>query len=299
MGLLSNNMQGALFMMCAMTAFTVNDACIKALGAEIPLFQLLVIRSIAALGFLVVVAWRSGALRVRIARRDQKLIAIRSLCEMAAAYFFLTALLHMPFASISAILQALPLTVTLGAAILLRESVGWRRFVAIGIGFVGVYLIIRPGPGGFNVYALFGVIAVLAATARDLASRRLSSGVPSLTVAVATATGVMLFSLVGGAFVKWQPMTLTEIALMAGSVIGIAVAYLCSVMAMRVGEIGFVAPFRYSSLIVAMIFGLIFFGEWPDQLTLIGAAIVVATGLFTLWREQQAIRNRDSAKTPA
>lgn len=281
-------MRGALLMTASMTAFTVNDTFVKLLGDHLPFFQFLLIRSIGAALLLFLLAWRAGALTWPRRRRDRVLIAVRSLAEMAAAYFFLTALIHMPLANVTAILQALPLTVALGAALFLREDVGWRRFLAIGIGFAGVYLIVRPGADGFSIYAGYALLAVVAVTIRDLMARQISQDVQSLTVALAAVIAILAFASVGAFFGPvWEPVSPLDWLWLAGTIVTIIGGYLFSVSAMRHGEIGFVAPFRYSSLLVALILGLLIFEEWPDAVTLLGAAIVVATGLFTLWRERQ------------
>lgn len=280
-------MQGALLMAAAMTAFTINDTFIKLLGEHLPLFQFLFLRSLGAAAILFFLAWRAGALTLPPSRRDRWLILTRSLAEMAGAWLFLTALVQMPIANLSAILQALPLTVALGAALFLGEEVGWRRFTAIGIGFAGVYLIVRPGSEGFTYYSILGVLSVLAVTVRDLAVRKLSTEVKTMTVAFTTVLCILVFAAVGSIWTEWEPMRPIDWVWLTGSVIAVIGGYLFSVSAMRVGEIGFVAPFRYTSLLVALILGFLVFGEWPDVWTFVGAGIVVATGLFTLWRERQ------------
>lgn len=288
---LSDNLRGALFMTGAMTAFTVNDAFMKLLSTDLPFFQLLFIRSVAVTVLIAAMAWRAKAFARQLSKRDMRLVAVRTICEVGAAYFFLNALFNLPIANVTAILQALPLTVALGAALVLGEHVGWRRFVAIGIGFAGVLLIVRPTGDGFTVYSAYALLAVACVTVRDLAARKLSADVPSLLVALAAVFGVLLFSAIGAAYVEWQPMDGGDLTLMSGAVVAIIGGYLFSVMAMRVGEIGVVAPFRYSSLLAALLLGLFVFGEWPDVLTQIGAVIVVLTGLFTLWRERKSARS--------
>lgn len=284
---LTPNIRGAAFMTGSMTAFTFNDALIKLLGEHIPFFQVLFLRSVGVTLFLVMLAWGTGALRRPIARRDRVLIAIRTLAEIAAAFFFISALFNMPIANVTAIIQALPLTVTLAAALVFKEPVGWRRFTAIGIGLFGVFLIVRPGGEGFNLYSIYALLAVVGVTVRDLAARRLADDVPSLTVATMAAVGVLIFSATGAVFIDWVPLSAGDWGLLAGAVGFIFWGYLFSVMAMRGGEIGVVAPFRYTSLIAALLLGWFVFGDWPDVLTQIGAGIVVATGLFTLWREHR------------
>ncbi len=287
----SENIRGALLMSAAMTAFTVNDMFLKLLGSHLPFFQIIFLRSIAVTVLLCLLVMQAGALRTPIAPADRKLILIRAIAEAIAAYLFITALFNMPLANVSAILQALPLTVTLAAAVFFREPVGWRRFTAIGIGFVGVFLIVRPGTEGFTIYSLYAVASVIAVTVRDLAARRLSPGVPSLSVAFATAIGGLLFAAAGAVFTDWQPMDTRDWLWLAAAVVAVVAGYLFSVMAMRIGEIGVVAPFRYASLIIALVLGFFVFDEWPRAITLVGAAIVMGTGLFTLWRERRVGRS--------
>ncbi|NNE81399.1 MAG: DMT family transporter [Silicimonas sp.] len=284
----SANMQGAALMTVSMAAFTVNDTFFKLLGDHLPFFQVLFLRSVGVMVLMVGLAYRMGAVHLPTSRPDRWLIAFRTLAEVAAAYFFLTALVHLPIANVTAIIMALPLTVTLGAALFLGEPVGWRRLLAIAIGLFGVLLILRPGGADFTIYSVYAVLAVLFVTVRDLSVRRISAEVPSLTVALAAVIGILGFSAVGAVSSDWSPMAPRDIFWLIGSMVFILGGYLFSVMAMRFGEVAFVTPFRYSGLMVALLIGLLVFDDWPDGLTLLGAAIVVLTGLFTFWREQHA-----------
>ncbi|SMY06432.1 EamA-like transporter family protein [Flavimaricola marinus] len=292
-------MRGALLMTGAMAAFTFNDACMKALGVHIPLFQALVLRGLGTTILLLILARRMGQLRFDLSREDWTLIAIRTAAEAGAAWLFLTALNNMSIASVSAILQSLPLTVTLASAMFLGEVVGWRRLLAIMIGFGGVLLIVKPGTDAFTIHSLYALGSVICVTIRDVVVRKISKSVPSLVVSLAAAIGVTLFSAAGAAFVQWQPMGLLPSLQLIGATLFVVAGYILSVSSMRVGEIGFVAPFRYTSLLVALILGVVVFGSFPDLLTLIGAAIVVATGVFTLLREWQLRQaGRRSAPPP-
>ncbi|WP_170335585.1 DMT family transporter [Ruegeria arenilitoris] len=281
------NLKGALLMVGSMAAFTINDALIKAAGAEMPLFQMVAMRGVLATGLVYVLARHLGALHLNFPHHDKWLVAARCLAELSATYFFLTALLHMPLANVTAVLQALPLTVTLGAVLFFREQIGWRRVLAIALGFLGMLLIVRPGPEGFSIYAIYALIAVVSVTIRDLITRRMSIHVPSLTVTLATSFTITIaagfVSLASG----WQPVPPVAGAMVACAAVFVLTGYLCSVMVMRVGGVGFVAPFRYSSLIWALVLGWLVFGDWPDTITLLGAALVVGAGLFTLFRERQ------------
>ncbi|WP_439144081.1 DMT family transporter [Planktotalea sp.] len=288
---LSDNAKGALFMMCSMAAFTFNDLFVKAIGTEVPLPQVLLLRGVLASVLIYFLARYLKALAWPEKAKDRWLIVLRSGAEVAAAYFFLTALLHMPFANVTAILQTLPLTVTLAAALVFKEAVGWRRMLAIVIGFGGMMLIVRPGTDGFTVHSIYVLIAVVCVTVRDLAARRLSKDVPSLTVTLVGAIFVTVFGGVGAAITgEWVDLTAVQIAMLAASAFFVIGGYVFSVMVMRVGEVGFTSPFRYTAMLWALLLGYVFFGEWPEPLTFVGAALIVATGVFTLYREAVAKR---------
>lgn len=290
---LSDNMRAALFMMTAMAAFTVNDAFMKLAFDDVPFFQAIATRGMMIILGLSILAYLRGQLTYRPDRKDWGLISLRTLTEAISTVFFLLALRNMPIGNLSAILQALPLTVTLAAALFLRETVGWKRLTAILVGFIGVVLIIQPGTDGFTIYSLFGVAAVIAVTVRDLASRKLSRDIPSGIVALAAAVGVTVMAFALGAGEEWVVPEVITFAQLAGAAGCLMAGYICSISAMRSGDIGFVAPFRYTSLVVALILGFVVFGEWPNNVTILGAAIVVLTGLFTLYRER-AVASRPS-----
>lgn len=290
MAALSDNARGALFMIGSMTTFTLNDACLKAMGAEIPLMQALFMRGVAVSLFLGFAVTLQGGLRLGYLAADRKRLGLRLVAEVAAAFLFLTALFNMPIANVTAILQALPLVMTLAAALFLGERVGWRRYLAIVVGLAGVLLIVRPGGEGFTVYSIYALLAVGAVVVRDLVTRGISRDVPTMTIAFVTAAGLTIFAGLVSLAGDWIALSVTAWWQLAGSVVSIFAAYTFSVATMRAGEVGFVAPFRYTSLIVALILGWVAFGEWPDALTLLGSAIVVATGLFTLWRERSLSR---------
>ncbi|WP_299956940.1 DMT family transporter [uncultured Roseobacter sp.] len=287
---MSPNLAGALLMMASMACFTINDALIKATGGAVPLFQLLVLRGVLATLLIALLAWSRGAFRPSVAPQDWFWIGFRSLSEVGAAYFFITALLNMPLANITAILQVLPLTVTLGSALFFREAVGWRRMSAIAIGFCGMLLIVRPGSDGFTLWSLYALIAVLCVTARDLSTRRLSSQVPSLLVTFSASLMVLVAAALASLSIDWVPVSTQLGTLIAASSLFIVGGYYFSVQVMRAGDVSFIAPFRYTGLIWALVLGWLVFGDWPSALTLLGAGIIVATGLFTLYRERSQMR---------
>ena len=284
------NQTGALLMTAAMAAYTFNDALVKLIGGALPLPQILTVRGIAASFLIYLLALRLGGLRLRLPGRAWGMIALRCAAEVAATYLFLTALLLMPIANVTAVLQVLPLAVTLSAALFLREPVGWRRMAAIAAGFAGMLLIVRPGPDGFSDGALYALAAVACITARDLVTRRMPPEVPSMTVTLMSSLAVTAFGIATSAAVDWQPMDSSGYLILTGAALFIFAGYLCSVMTMRVGEIAVIAPLRYSGLIWALILGWLVFGEWPDLLTIAGAAIVAGAGMFTFYRERRQAR---------
>lgn len=284
---ISDNLRGALYMNVAMAAFTLNDSCMKALTQTLPLWQSIALRGLFTLGPLLLVAASQGGFRLRLPRREWGIMSIRSVAEVASTLLFLAALVHMPIANLSAIMQSLPLAVALAAWAVFGERVGWRRLTAILIGFVGVLIIIRPGPDGFDHWSLMGLASVAFVVVRDLSTRELSNAVPSSTVAVVASLSVTVTALAMSLAQGWQAPTAHEWLLVAAAAAALVFGYNFAVMTMRVGDIGFVAPFRYTSLLWAIFLGWAAFGTLPDALTLLGAALVVGSGIFTLWRERK------------
>ena len=285
----ADNAKGALFMMASMAGFVLNDTLMKSLAGEVPLFQAIFVRGVAATLLLAGLARAQRALTYRVAGHDRVRLGFRLAAEVGATTCFLNALFHMPIANATAILLVMPLAVTLAGAIFLREAVGWRRYTAILVGFAGVLVIVRPGGEGFNAYALSALAAVGFLVVRDLVTRRFAQGVPSVFVALATAIAItVLGAVVSLVCVDWAPLDARTVLVLAGAAACLVVGYLFGVMTMRVGEIGFVSPFRYTVLIWALLLGAVVFGEIPDATTLAGAGLVVATGLYTFHRERKA-----------
>ena len=287
---MSPNTTGALLMMGSMIAFVMNDTFLKLTGGAIPLFQLIFLRSLLATVLIFVLVRNLAKLNFKLVRADKKIIALRGIAEILTSYFFLTALFKMPLGNLNAIMQVVPLTVTLGSALVYREVVGWRRMLAIAIGLGGVLLIIRPGADGFNVWSLYALGAVLGVTVRDLVTRRLSYDVPGICVTLWTTIAVMVAAGLASLTQQWAPVSLPIAACLSGSAFFVLIGYFFSIQAMRTGDVSFAAPFRYTGLVAAMIVGFFVFDEVPRALTFLGAGIVVATGVFTFYRERKLLR---------
>jgi drug/metabolite transporter (DMT)-like permease len=281
----SRNTQGAIYMSMAMAGFSSSDALSKSVIGAMNAGEIMFIRGLFTSILVYVIARHMGALRSwRIIL--QPIIVLRVICEMLAAVTYITALGMMPIANASAILQSLPLIVTFGAALFFREPVGWRRWSAILVGLIGVMIIIRPGPEGFTPAALLCVASVLTTAGRDLATRSIDKDIPSLMVTVITAMtvaffGALLVTPLGG----WQPVSWTSILHLLMASVLVLVGYQSVITAMRTGDVSFIAPFRYTSLVFSGLLGFIFFAEVPDMWTLVGAAVVIASGLYTFYRE--------------
>jgi len=171
--------------------------------------------------------------------------------------------------------------------------VGWRRWLAIGVGFIGVLVIIRPGMSGFHMVSLLVLVSVVFAACRDLVTRQLPSQLPSILV---TGTSALFVTCLGlGICVfsgEWQPVSYAQLMVMMSAAFFLFFGYQFIVLSMRSGEIAYVVPYRYTSLLWAIVFGYFIFDEVPDAYTLFGSAIVVSMGLYTLYREVRVARRQ-------
>jgi drug/metabolite transporter (DMT)-like permease len=283
--LLSENIRGSLYMMASMFAFAFNDLIIKSFGQSIGLGQIVLLRGLFAC-FVILVLLQRFSNFSGFRNAIHPLVLVRAAMEACATFFFVTAIFHIPIADATAILQFLPLSVTLGAAYFFGEKIGWRRFLAIISGFIGVLIILKPGMSGFNTFSIYALISVISCTVRDLVTRRLPGEIRSIHV---TMISIILVTMFGGTlslFEEWQAVSFGSVGFLALASLFILSGNFFSVTAMRVGEIGFVSPFRYTILLFAIVGGIVLFGEIPDRFTITGAMIVVCTGIYTLYRER-------------
>ena len=269
------NLRGIALMTLAMAAFALEDVFIKALAETLSLGQILLM--LGAGGTLV---FGALALRQRApigAALRRRAVWLRNLGEVLGTRFFVTALSLMPLSTLATILQAAPLIVTLGAALFLGAPVGWRRWSAIGVGFAGVLLIIRPGLDAFEPVALIALAATICLALRDLATRAVP---PETSSTVLAGLGLVP---TGQGLVRPAP---ADWALFAGAFVSALIAYAAITNAMRVGDVATVTPFRYTRLLFSIALGMAVFGERPDSATLAGAAIILAAGIYTLARSR-------------
>ena len=286
-----NNLNGILLVVASMAAFTMEDLFIKQLADTLAVGQILLFLGLGS-GAIFAISARIGGHNLFAPQAWRGLFLLRALAEGLAAMAFATSLALVDISVVAAVFQATPLAITMGAALFLGENVGWRRWSAIGIGFLGVLLIIRPGLSGFEPAALLVVIAVIAVAARDLITQRIDRSVSSTVVsfqgfAALVVAGPALLLITGQGM---SPVAPPEIARLVGGVIFGALGYYGIVAAMRIGEASALTPFRYTRLVFSILAGVVVFGERPDALMLLGAALIIGTGLFTVWREQRLLR---------
>lgn len=290
-------MRAALFMTLSMAGFTLNDAITKHAAEAMNMGQVMFLRGVFATLFVAALAWHQGALaNLRLALNPMVLIRVAG--ETLATVMFLIALAQLPIANVSAVLQALPLAVTMGAALIFGETVGWRRWLSIAVGFAGVAIIVRPGVDGFSLYSLVALVCVGFCTMRDLSTKRIPEEIPTLLISTATAfavalCGAILIQPMGG----WRNPGAPDLVLLAFAAVLLLVGYQFIILSLRAGDISFVAPFRYTALLFSIALGFLFFGDVPDLPMILGSAIIVASGLYMLYREQVVGRSKAASES--
>ncbi|WP_343563344.1 DMT family transporter [Kiloniella sp. b19] len=284
------NLIGSLWMILAMAGFAIEDSFIKAATVFLPVAEVLVIFGAGgALIFALIALLRKEALYSPDVISPP--MRIRVFFEITGRLFFVLALALTPLSSVTAILQATPIVVVLGAALLFGEKVGWRRWTAIFTGLIGVLIILRPTPESFSPLSILALLGMIGFAGRDLASR---AAPPTLSAVILGIYGFLAVVIAGGLYhLIWEKQSFVlpgpESALyMSGAVTVGVLSYASLMKAMRTGDVSTVTPFRYSRLLFGLLLGVTVFGERLDETTLIGSAIVVLSGLFILLRSRQS-----------
>lgn len=268
-----------------------SDACLRIASSELPLGQVVSVRGFVGCAVLALAAWTQSALRWHPALMKPA-VGLRILGEIGAALFFIAAIMRMPFANAAAILQFIPLVTTVVAASLFAERVGWQRWTAGAAGLVGVLMVLQPGTSGFTWWSMLAVAAMLCMSLRDLATTRIDRSVPTLLVGTVSAAGVGVGGIFLLPFASW-PWPSGEAALLVlASGVFVAGGFYCMVQAMRLGEISAVAPFRYGTMLWALLVGIVVWGEIPNFLAVVGIIIVIIAGLAMFAHERRLMRAR-------
>ena len=290
-----DNLRGAFLMVLAMAGFAAEDAFVKILSAQMPMGQVLIYLG-AGGGFGFALLANRAGLCVFSRLFWHPLVLMRNLGEIVGTAAFITALALIPLSLATALLQTNPLFVTLGAILFFGEKVGWRRWVAIGIGLGGVLVMLRPGFGGFDPNALFAVLGALGLAVRDLALRHSPASVHPLQLSAWGFTMLIPVGL-GMLALDQAPVRIgggAALLLTGAIVLGMA-GFHALTLAMRAGDVGFVTPFRYVRVVFGFTIAWVVFHERPDLAMLLGAAIVVGAGVYTLIRERRIARLRQAS----
>ena len=282
------NRRGIAAMSVSMASFLLNDALVKHVSQAVPAAQLICIRGLLATLLLVVIAKSMGLLGSALqppsaaARMWQPAVWWRSGLDALATMAYLNALFHMPIANATAINMASPLFLTLYAVLRWREAVGIAQWLAIVTGFTGVLLVVQPAAEAFNGWALVCLLATLLHSARDLVTRTIPASVPSVLITLATALAVTLLSGIWATVNGWQAISWSQLAQLAAASVFLSGGYYFVIVAIRAGDMGVVAPFRYTGLLFALVLGWAVWGDIPNLLAWIGIALLVGAGVYML-----------------
>ena len=285
---MTHNARGSLLMILSMALFAIEDMFLKWLTRAMPIGQILLVGGLFGMIFFAMIARLQGR-RTLTRAALHPAVCLRNLGEVVGTLAYLTALAAVPLATVSAVLQAMPLATTLGAALFMGEQVGWRRWLAIITGFVGVLIVIRPGAEGFTPAALWVLITVAALALRDLASRRIPTDSNDAQV---STWGLAAVAVLGAALLTQQTAvtpTVLQTAQLTGMLIFGTAGYWAIIAATRTGDVAVDSPFRYVRLVFAVLIGATVFAETPDTFTLIGSAVIIASGLYTFARQRMRL----------
>ena len=294
---LSNNQRGIVAVCGCMLAYTVNDVLVKHILLTCPAGEVIFVRGVMCVLLIGAAAAAFG--HARQLGNMSRPLAVRSLCDGLSTAGFIAALAHMKLANIAAVLQIAPLLITALSVTLYREVVGWRRWTAIGIGFFGALLVIKPIPSEFNIWALIGAAAAFAAAVREIYTRQIGQTAPALVVAFWGAVGITSCGAVFAVAEDWRMLAPLELFQLFAAAVFIGIAIYLMVLGFRDVDLSVVAPFRYGYLLTSGVGGFLVFREVPDGWTVAGAVLIVGSGIYTLHREARRKRDLSGKAVPA
>jgi drug/metabolite transporter (DMT)-like permease len=288
---LSSNLRGIACMVLASVSFVLCDSCLKMmLLSEVPPLQTLVLRGIFAIVSCLILLAALGYLR-EIPRAFGLWTVVRALMEVISVSAFIYALANVPIADITAIYQISPLIVLAGASVIWGEHVGPARWLLIALGFAGALLVARPGAEGASPYALLGLITAVGSAVRDLLSRHVPDDVPGPVITLTVVVLVWGFALVGSLlFETWVPVSPLNWVYALGAGTFVMIAHLFVFLAFRFASARAVAPFYYGLTLFAVIAGIVFFGEFPVMIAIVGILMIIGCGLGVLLLERKGVK---------
>jgi drug/metabolite transporter (DMT)-like permease len=290
----ADNRRGIAAMMLAMGLFVANDSLAKMAREALPPGEVMFIRGIfASLAALVLVFAMGQARQWPMVAQGR--VVMRAALELIVALAFISALGHMPLADLTAITQSTPIIMAVACSVLGLEVMGWRRWLAVLVGFGGVLLVVRPGGAGFDIYSVLALTSAVLVAVRDLVTRGIAGHVPTVLILLATAVLVMLGGLAMSTIEEWQPVTLPALLQLAAAGLLVTAGHFYMITAFRNVEIGVVSPFRYSVILWAELSGILIFGEVPEFIAVLGAMLIAGSGLYTVHRERVRARSEKAA----
>ena len=296
----SDNISGILLMVIARMVFAVSDSFTKLTGeGALPPTDVLTLRNAVALPIVLLMAWRLGGLgHIGTAIRNRTLLW-RSGVEGVGLLTFVIALPHVTLGQSTVLLLTMPIILVALSSLIFKEDVGWRRWAAIFLGFVGVFLVAGPLGGTFNTYLLLTMVTAVTWAARDLITSRIVGHIPSITVSLFATLAGLAVSIPGAAVETWRPVgSMDAIYLLcAGSFV--ALANFLYISALRTGAVSVVAPFRYTGAVWGILLGFLIWGDIPDVWGFVGTFFIIGSGLYTFFRELELARNGSPAQEPA
>lgn len=265
----------------AMTCFVLNDALVKHVAQSLPGAQLIFLRGLFSLTFVLVIVRATGDLP-KAKAIFSGWVALRALLDAIATLLFLTALFHLPIGIATAINMTSPLMITLLAPWFAAAGLGRPPWLATILGFVGVLLIVQPQGGSFDAYALMCLAATGVSATRDLLTRRVHADVPSTVITLSTSVAVTVFAGLLSMIEGWAPFSARDLLPIGAAGLFLATGYFLVVKAMRRGDVSVIAPFRYFGLLVALVIGFLVWGERPNALAWAGIVLLVGSGIYVL-----------------
>ena len=280
-----NNAKGIVLMLFSMVAFALGDTFVKMSGSFLSPAQIMFFLISGGLILFAVIAVAKGE-NLKEPRAFAPVLLLRYCTEMIGLLGMIMALTNVPLSIVGAVTQASPILVAVGAVIFLRETVSWRRWSSIAIGFCGVVLVIQPWGESLDYAVLWAVLALVGFSVRDLVTRLTPPDIASASLATFTMVAALPFTAAWVLFTgeKFFPAEINWIIVGCMVILG-SVGYLLLITSLRLGELSAIMPFRYSRIVFLLIFGVLFFGESPSLSMLLGSALVIVSGIYLMWRE--------------
>ena len=280
-----NNAKGIVLMLFSMAAFALGDTFVKVSGSFLSPAQIMFFLISGGLILFALIAVAKGE-NLKEPRAFAPVLLLRYCTEMIGLLGMIMALTNVPLSIVGAVTQASPILVAVGAVIFLRETVSWRRWSSIAIGFCGVVLVIQPWGESLDYAVLWAVVALVGFSVRDLVTRLTPPDIASASLATFTMIAALPFTATWVLFTgeKFFPAEINWIIVGCMVILG-SVGYLLLITSLRLGELSAIMPFRYSRIVFLLIFGVLFFGESPSLSMLVGSALVIVSGIYLIWRE--------------